>query len=540
MKPRLHLRSRLAVGLVAGALLISGCASSSDSDDKKSENKKAAENSSLVSGMVNTDDTGSPVKGGTLVVGEYGEARSMDPTKTYTSGSVGGSALAAVYDTLVRYDWTSHKWTPQLAESLETSDGGTTWTLKLRDGVKFTDGTVLDADAVLGSIEYYLKNYGYNFATWSTNVKSSKKIDDSTVEFDMNLPWQSFPGMLGHGPGMILAPAAYKDPANFQPIGAGPFKFTGYRPAEQLTVEANDDYFNGRPNLDGIKFVWPGADQAKNEALANGDIDAAFLRDPAEIAKALDAKHPGMVWVTGAGNTFGINQVEGRPGANLKVRQAINLAIDPETYYKRIGNAAAVPNKNIMPKNSPWYQDVTIAPADADAAKKLVDEAKAEGWNGKISYTHLADPVSQKAAVTMKAMLEAVGFQVTLDPQKSVTDLTQKVYIDKNFDMTAGAISIGEEDPYTGLAAPLMPTSPSNQTGYKSQKMVDALTKLAAASGPEDGKEAMTEVQQVWQDELPSINIADGNFMFASDSKLHGIQPSTQLLTLYDKAWLDK
>lgn len=97
MKPRLHLRSRLAVGLVAGALLISGCASSSDSDDKKSENKKAAENSSLVSGMVNTDDTGSPVKGGTLVVGEYGEARSMDPTKTYTSGSVGGSEIGRAH-----------------------------------------------------------------------------------------------------------------------------------------------------------------------------------------------------------------------------------------------------------------------------------------------------------------------------------------------------------------------------------------------------------------------------------------------------------
>src|SRR4051794_19852790 len=235
-----HLRSRLIVGLAASALLVTGCASSSDPSDTKTD-KAAAENSALISGLVNTLDEGTPVEGGTLVVGEYGEARSMDPSKQITSGSVGGSALAAVYDTLVRYDWKAQKWAPQMAESLETSDGGTTWTLKLREGVTFTDGTPLNADAVLGSLDHYLANYGYNFATWMSNVKAKTKVDDLTVKFDMNLKYNAFPGMLGHGPGMIMAPASYADAAAFKPIGAGPFAFVSYSPAESLVVKANPD-----------------------------------------------------------------------------------------------------------------------------------------------------------------------------------------------------------------------------------------------------------------------------------------------------------
>lgn len=543
MKQHTKLSARLVAGLAVTALLATGCGSSSDNEaDKKPT--EANQNASLVSGLVKPDTGGTPVKGGTLVVGEYSEARSMDPTKTYTSGSVGGSVLGSVYDTLVRYDWTKHTWEPQLAEALTTKDNGVTWTLKLREGVKFSDGTDLNADAVLGSIGYYLKGYGYNFATWMANVKEMKKVDNTTVSFTMNLPWNTFPAMLGHGPGMILAPAAYKDaatdPTKFQAIGAGPFLFKEYKPTESLTVVANDKYFNGRPNLDAIKFTWPGADSTKNDALDAGDLDTAFIREPIETNKAKAAGRGGMIYVTGAGGTYMINQAKGRPGTDLRIRQAINLALDPEAYYKAIGNTAAVANKNIMPKNSPWYEDVTIAKTDLVAAKKLVDEAKADGWNGVIKYAHLADPFSQKAAVTIQATLQAAGFKVQLEPQKTIADQTKKVFIDKDFDLAIGAFSVGEEAPYVGLAAPLMSTSPSNPTGYGSPEMDAALGELAAATGPTDGAPAMTKVQTIFQKDLPSINLSDGSFMYATTDAVHGLKPSTQLIMLYDTVWMSK
>src|SRR3546814_14843456 len=84
---------------------------------------------------------------------------------------------------------------------------------------------------------------------------------------------------------MIMAPAAYAnpDPAAFKPIGAGPFKFESYAPAEKTVVVANEDYFDGRPNLDKIEFVLLGADATAYDSFKSGEIDVAYLRGP-EVA----------------------------------------------------------------------------------------------------------------------------------------------------------------------------------------------------------------------------------------------------------------
>ncbi len=542
LKPRTLIRSRIVVGLAASALLMSGCASSSDSDKKSGSDAPKSE-TTLVSGMVNLPEAGDPVEGGVLTVAEYSEARSLDPTKTYGNGAAGGSAMAAIYDTLTRYDWGTETYVPQLAESL-TSDDNTTWTLKLREGVKFSDGTALDADAVLASLDYYTKSYGYNFVIWMSNVAETKKVDDTTVEFTTRFPWATFPSMLSHGPGMILAPAAYKnaakDPASFKPIGAGPFVFDGYKPTEELTLSANEDYFDGRPHLDGLKFIWPGADSAKLEALDNGDVDAAFLREPKVTADALDAKKAGMLWVTGAGSAYWINHREGHPGANPKVREALNLAIDPARYYERVGNTDAVASKSLFPANSPWFTGVETVTPDPAAAKKLVEEAKKEGWDGTIRYSHLSDAASQQAAVALKAMLEAAGFKVVLEPMKSIADQIQKLYVDHSFDLAASAVTVGEDDPYTMLAGVLTPQSPTNTSGYQNEEMLAALTKLAGSSGPTDGAEAMKEIETIWQRDLPAINMADGTFMQTWTNDVHGITGNVQMLIHYDDAWLTK
>lgn len=542
MKSSLSRRSQLTAAFLVGALAFAGCADSSSEDDGGTKDTSAgglSKSEIYVNGLVgDTSDSGEPAQGGVLTIADFGEPRSLMPTVTYANGATGGSAMAAIYDTLMRYDFESKEFVPQLAESLESEDD-TVWTLKLRDGVTFTDGTPLDADAVVSSIEFYNASYAYNALTLMANLAGMEKVDDLTVEFTLRSPWTTFPNMLAQGPGMIMAPAAYQDPEKLQPIGAGPFVLDAYAAGEELTLDANPDYFDGAPNLDGLKFVWLGAadDQPKVDALESGAADTAFLRDQKVVENARDAGYSGMMFTYGLGDVLQINSREGRPGQDVKVRQAINYAFDPETYVERTGDGAGLPTKSLFAESSPWYTGLEPPAADPEKAKALVEEAKADGFDGKISYTHASDPTSQSAAVAIKAMLEAVGFEVTLDPLRSVADQVQKLYVEHDYDLAVAATTIPDEDPYLRLFGSLNSQSPTNATGYANPEMDALLAELQTATGPEDGADTMKQIEELWFTDVPAISIAAGGTFQPWNDNVHGITPTTENLFLYDDAW---
>src|SRR5690606_8868505 len=157
-------------------------------------------------------------------------------------------------------------------------------------GAKFSDGTPVDSAAVLGSIGYFMANRGFNVAVLAANIKDMKPQGADTVVFTLNKPWASFPMMLTSGAGMIVAPAAIKGgPDKFKPIGAGPFTFESYKPAEELVLARNDDYYGDKAHLDKIRFTWIQADQAKYDALKAGDVDVISVRAAAVLEESRKA-----------------------------------------------------------------------------------------------------------------------------------------------------------------------------------------------------------------------------------------------------------
>lgn len=541
MKTPISRRSWFAAAILVGALATAGCSNSSSGGGavtKDTSSGGLSKSEIYTTGLVGKDKAGDPKQGGTLTVADFGEPRVLNPAQTYANGATGGSAMAAIYDTLVRYDFTSKSFEPQLAESLTSTDD-VTWTLKLRDGVTFTDGTPLNADAVLGSLKYYEANYAYQSLLLLANVAEMKKTDDHTVVFKLRSPWATFPNMLAQGPGMIMAPAAYQDPKAFKPIGAGPFVFEKYSPGEELLLKANPKYFNGAPHLDALRFIWLGGadDQPKLDALKSGAADTAFLRDPAVVEKARDSGTAGMMFATGLGDNLWINVRAGHPGADPRVRQAINYAFDPKAYVARTLDGAGLPTKSLFAETSPWFTGVTPPAADLAKAKELLKQAEADGYDGKISYSHAADPSSQAGAVALKAMLEAAGFKVTLDPVRSIADQVKKMYVDHSYDLAVGATTIPDEDPYSRLAGVLGSKSPSNPSGYANPEMDGLLAQLQTADSPDKGKATMTKIEQLWDQDVPGISIAAGGTFEPWNSNVHGIQPTTETMFLYDKAW---
>ncbi len=536
-----NLRRTQITGMVLGAaLVLAGCSDSSERkpDAAPEPHEKAA---IYTQGLVDEHPaSGDPVSGGTLTVAEYGEARSLDPLVTYANGALGGSALAAVYDTLMRYDYESKAWEPKLAESLTTEDNKL-WTLKLREGVKFSDGTPLDADAVAQSMNNYLDSNGFQSPVVKASLPTISAADDLTVEVQFLKPWATFPAVLSGGLGMIVAPASYKDPLNFKAVGAGAFELDHYSPAEELVLKKRADYWDGEAYLDKLRFVWLGSDDAKLDSMNTGEIDSAFVRSQSVSEAARSEGYDGMMYVVGGGSTLNINMREGRPGSDVRVRKAIELAFDNATYLERGQGGAGIPSKSIFAETSPWATGVKYPEPDVKAAAKLVDEAKADGYDGKLSYLTAADPTSQNAAVTAKALFEAAGFDVQLESVDNIADMTGRIYIEKDFDLAIAAASIGDEDPYGPLRTAFHPSSPQNLTGVSDQRLSDMLDRLASmADDPAKGADMMKAIEERLVELVPSVNInPSGNYLFWQEN-VHGVSPTVYQMLHYDKAWMGK
>ncbi|WP_067438042.1 ABC transporter substrate-binding protein [Nocardioides jensenii] len=526
-------------GLLAATLLVTaGCA---DTSKDQGADGTASDIDYSTRVMNLEQPSGDPVQGGTLRVSEYSEARSFDPTTQYPTGSTGGNILAALYDTLIRYDAESQTFVPQLADSL-TSDDNTGWTLTLRQGVTFSDGTPLDADAVVASMKRYMNSYGLNAVLLKKEVASIDPVDDLTVTITLRNPWGTFPDTLTNGFGMILAPAAYADPdpAKFKPIGAGPFTFESYAPAEKTVVVANKDYFDGRPNLDKIEFVVLGSDATAYDSFKSDGVDVAFVRGTEVVDDVITDKVAGIVSHAGLANNLWINTREGRPGEDPRVRKAIALAFDPEIYLQRTANGAGNPSKLLLGPDSVWSPGVDPMPTDPDAAKKLVEEAKADGFDGKVSVIARTEQTSQAGAVAIQAMLEAVGFEVTLDLVQNIADQTQKIQIDQDFDIATSSTALHDQNIFGRLSSALGKGSPSNVTGYDSPEMESLLKELQAKETPTEAKEVLTKIEALWAEDSPGVAVNSGAMVNIWQDDVHGIQGNGEASLLFDDAWIAK
>lgn len=537
MKRAPRARARLAAALAAAALITSACASP---DDGAGGKEQKTERGRYTFGSVGEQPKGgTPVRGGTLRFADYGEARSLSPAVTYATGASGGSALAAVYDVLMRYDTAAKKYEPWLAKSLESSTDLKTWTLKLRDGVTFSDGTPLDAEAVVGSIAWYQRSKGADTALLAPNLAKTEATDEHTVVFTLRSAWAAFPAMLAQAPGMIVAPAAYAT-KTFRPVGAGPFTLGSYAPQEEMVFKANKKYWKGAPYLDALRFTWPQADRSKLEALNDGTADVTYMRSPDVVDDAVKEGHPGELTLTGLGNMITINTRSGRPGSDLRVRKAMALALDPKLDTARAYDGKGLPGQEIFPPESRLHSSVKPLGVDLDQAERLLAEAKKDGYDGKLTYMDGTDPVSRAKAVVTKAMLERVGFKVKLDMVPSIADRVSKTYVEHDFDISRGAASVSESDPYHRLQSVLNSRSYGNPGGYANKKMDALLVELQAADSDAETQRVLDAVQTLFNEDVPLVNLGASAGFTAWGKNVHGIVPTDEYMALFGEAWISE
>ncbi|MDZ7732440.1 MAG: ABC transporter substrate-binding protein [Acidimicrobiia bacterium] len=255
-----------ATGLVAGGCGGGSGGTAGDPDDRTDITQEAS---------------GPAQRGGSLAIGLTAADGGWDPVNSQRRPN---SYLVAnsIFDPLAAYDENGAP-QPYLAESIEANEDFTEWTITLRDGVRFHDGTELDADALVDNLEAHLAS-----GLTGQALGPVETVDDDgplSVVVGMSRPWSTFPHALTFQPGYVASPDQLtSEDAATQPVGTGPFTFEEWVQDSDLTVARNEQYWRDEaPYLDEIVYTVLADTTARSSALDTGDVDMIQSAQPGQI-----------------------------------------------------------------------------------------------------------------------------------------------------------------------------------------------------------------------------------------------------------------
>lgn len=365
--------------------------------------------------------------GGTLVFAQATDAVSLDPHDITDGFSVNNTIQ--MFDNLVQFRAGSFQVEPALAESWTSSPDGLVWTFKLRRGVKFHDGTPFNAEAVKFTYErqinpkhpYHHGTFEYSGFTYQ-NVKSVEAVDQLTVRFRLSAPFAPFlPNMAMHSTGIASPTAIRKWGKDFfkHPVGTGPFKFVEWIQKDHITLEANRDYWAGRPCVNRLIIRGVPDNTVRLLEMEKGNAHIMDQVNPPDYARIRSNKNLALYTTAGLNTAYVTMNVEKEPFTDVRVRRAVNHAINRAALIRAFYAGVGTPAKNPIPPTM-WSYNDSIKPYEFNAqkAKQLLAEAgypngiSTELWWPNRARPYLTQP--QKIAEAMQQQLAQAGIRAKL------------------------------------------------------------------------------------------------------------------------------
>ncbi len=367
-----------------------------------------------------------PAQGGSAKVGLSFAVPHLDG-----AGSIGGSiefVLISVYGHLleIQPDGTVGD---GIALGAETEDN-TTWTLHLRDGVTFSDGTPFDADAVIA----HVKRVGAPESTSlsaadAQNVVAMEAPDPLTVVFTLGVPNRQFDLLLASGSlslvGSPTAVAEWGADFGLHPVGAGPFVVDSFTPDGDIQLSRNESYFEeGLPYLDSALLTPVTDTQSRISGVLTGDLDIATVPDLVALA---DAESQGVTGLKQPSYQQYLIQpnVKNEFLSDVRIRKAVSEAIDRDAINAVIFDGLHTPATSLLSPANPNYVDTGWPLYNPEDATALVEEYKADTGATEVAFSLLVnqEPVSSEIAALLQQQLAEVG--ITLTPE--VVDPTTQI-----------------------------------------------------------------------------------------------------------------
>ena len=372
-------------------------------------------------------------QGGDIIVTFSNDVATLDPAIGYDWQN--WSMIKSLFDGLMAYKPGTTDLVPALAESDKISEDGKTYTFTLRDGVRFSNGRAMTADDVKYSLDrtvnpktaspgasFFSTIAGYDAVAKGKAAALSgvKVIDPHTVEIDLSQPDASFLQKMALNFAFVVPKEAVeKYGADFgkHPVGTGAFKMDHWTLGQQLVFVRNPDYWRkGIPHLDKITFEFGQAPIVALLRLQRGEVDIAgdgippakfleVMKDPKTKNNIVEGEQLQTGYIT-------LNTTE-KPFDNVKVRQAVNMAIDKKRIIQII-NGRAIPAKEPLPPLMPGYnKDLKGYSYDPAAAKKLLADASYPNGFETQLYVYNTDP-NPRIAEAIQRDLSQIGITANI------------------------------------------------------------------------------------------------------------------------------
>jgi peptide/nickel transport system substrate-binding protein len=472
--------------------------------------------------------------GGTLVVGVTQDPGSLDPTATSTSTS--GEIIQAMCLPLYRFEKNhgTSAYVPVLAAAIpKVSKDKLSYTVRLRQGIEFNDGTPLNADAVVATVNRFLTYPGSTARTNLADVDRVTRAGPYAVVYHLKQRDSTFIA----GASYVLSPTAIqKEGADFpaNPVCVGPFMFDHRNVGDNVTLVKSQYYYKrGAIHLDKLVFKVIADGAARVAALEAGDVQVidsvatALLPSVQEKKNVRVLKAPQLGWqgiVINIGNTKGVGNLPyGKMGTPLaqspKLRQAFEEAIDRQTLNRVVWDGLYQPSCTMVPQANTFWFDLIKVPCtgyDPQDARKLVAVSGIPNPTVHLLYAG-AGPLAQ----FIQSEEQAVGIDVVIDTVDNATETARLKAGD--FDTWLGAREPGSPDPHTTIYR-LLDTNGDNDYGGYSNPRLDYVLANGLKAAQRNARAVNYRVaQQIIHDDRPLIVLYNRTSLVAYSTNVSGV-----------------
>jgi peptide/nickel transport system substrate-binding protein len=489
--------------VLALAACSGGNSASNDEDDTKDGNTN--------------EETPAAQEGGELVFVTPSDAPTLDPHGMNDTATT--NATTQIFDRLTEYAEDGSV-VGSLAEEFNSVDE-TTWEFKLRQGVKFHDGSDFTAEAVKMSLERLIDpEFASPRAVVLNMITEVTVVDDHTVQIKTAEPFAPLPAHLAHNAGSIIAPSAIEDENNGgkkvdeNPVGTGPFKFDSWNRGAEIKFVRNDEYWGEKAKLDSIVFKVIPEQATRVAMLETGEAHVMLVgSSDVELVEGIEGVELDRVKGTRM-DYVGFN-IQKEPFDDVKVRQAVAMAINKKDIVDGIlagqGDAAVGPLAPTVVGNS---QDLKPLDFDVEAAKKLLAEAGLPDGFKTSLYVNEGSKERADIAELVQAQLGEIGIDVSIETIEWGAFLEKTAAGEHEMFVLGWTTVTGDAD--YGLYALFhssMHGNPGNRSFYTNEKVDELLDQGRTSTDQDERNTAYAEVSQILIDEAPMVYLQHPDFV---------------------------
>jgi oligopeptide transport system substrate-binding protein len=524
----------------------------------------------LLSGCGASNDAASD--GGNIITAYNSEPQNpLIPGNTNETG--GGKPIDLLFSRLISFDAKGNA-SNEVAESIEANADATQYTIKLKKGWKFTDGTPVTAESFTKAWSYTAnaKNAqkcasffstikGYDKLQDADNLTGDEQLEGLTVvndnEFtvDLNQSDSVFAIKVGYSGFAPLPESFYKDPKAFgeKPVGNGPYKFQSWDHDNEIVLVKNPDYKGNRtPKNDGVTFKVYTKDEAAYADIQSGSLDV-MESVPASATKTFETDSTVQAY-NKAGSVIqqftipsGLKHFEAGTEEGTLRRQAISMAINRNNICEKVLNGTGTPASDFTSPLTPGYSD-SLKGSDnlkynASKAKELWEKANAiSPWTSddKLTFAYNADGGHETIyTAVVNSINNTLGSEVAAtNPYPTFNDYRTAVSDRK----VQGAFRSGWQPDYPSAENYLVQNfsssaadgNGSNDGDYKNSKFDDLCNQAAAAQTTDEANKLYQQAQEVLLNDLPAVPLYYANAYGVASTNVSNFEMNWQNLPVYE------